>query len=202
MHRLTLSENAGHPFDWIAEEFASNGIREGFELYVEAEIARQYEGLAEQFRRHYRDLVRPLCTIHGMYVPFHVLVNRGRIYVIDLASCRPGYAFQDVASFTGFCDALRPWRRAAARLRLGEHQIDRVFLQGYFDGVSPWTKPDIILFRFARILALVRFGRQLQARSNWRRRLASRTAQLALIRPFRHTCQYHLKRLQEAAQAL
>ena len=201
MHRITASENVGHPFDWIVEEFASDGIHEGFELYVEAEIAVQYERLAEQYRNHYRDLMRPLCTIHGMYVPFHVLVDRGRIYVIDLASCRPGYAFQDVASFTGFCDALRPWRRVAAGLRLGEHRMDRVFLQGYFDGVLPWTEPDIILLRFARILALVRFGRQLRVRANGRRALASRVARLALIRPFRRACYYQLARLQEAAPA-
>lgn len=202
MHRITASENVGHPFDWIVEEFASDAIREGFELYVEAKVAGQYQRLAEQFRHHYRDLVRPFCTIHGMYVPFHVLVDSGRIYVIDLASCRSGYAFQDVASFTGFCDALRPWRRAVAGVRLGAHQIDEVFLQGYLDGAPPWTDPDQILFRFARILALVRFGRQLRASSNWRRSLASRAARLALVRPFRHACQHQLQHLAEAAQIL
>ena len=175
-HALTASGQEGNPFDWVIERLERPGIRALCERFTQRGVYEQTRMLVKRLRKEHDDLRRPVCTVHGMFAPFHVLVNDDGVYVFDLASCRTGFIYQDLACFLTFADTRFPWRRilGAMRLRFGEQRA--AFLKGYFGVAGEPGRADQALLRLARLLAVLEFANHLKAKDTWKRAIDSRVA--------------------------
>jgi hypothetical protein len=156
-HGLTRTGEDGNPFEWVLEEFSLPAVRAVFDRWADGpswaglcEVARELRDAYPTFR-----VVR--CAIHGVFAPYHVLVSDGRIYVIDLESSRAGYPYEDLALFEAYYDLRLPWETAVAATRLSIDEQRRALSRGYTRHAPAFREPDGLMFRLARLHALIRF---------------------------------------------
>ena len=156
-HALTRSPEDGNPFDWVIARLDVEWTRWVFERYAGHDAFSEMCALAQRARGRYADFRRPLCWVHGLFGPHHVLVHEGSIYVIDLESSHLGYPYEDLAFFSTSQEMFVPWRRGLGTWRMKATERHEIFVAGYFGHAVSLTPPEAVIMRFARLLALVRF---------------------------------------------
>ena len=175
-HALTESSETGNPFDWVAELFDHTARRHIFEGLWSKDRYADLRQLVEVLRRRHSGLKLPRCLVHGEFAPYHVLVANESIYVIDLASARESYPFQDLGYFCAFFDALLPWRRALGALRMDPMAQQRHFLRCYFRERPELGEASDALTRLAHLQAMIPFFNHSRVRDSWKTTLYSMIA--------------------------
>jgi Ser/Thr protein kinase RdoA (MazF antagonist) len=191
-------DESGNPLDWLTDFFALQSTRKLFDLYADDVMYAAVTTAVDALGRRYPSLRVRRCLIHGMFAPFHVLVTGVAIYVIDLASCRPGYAVQDIACFITFRDTLLPWRRIPA-LRTDMIAQHRRFLEAYFGTVGrpEEYESDRALLALARIQAIFAYAGHLEARDTFTRFAYSTLARPFMRQSVNRVCRSELKCLSD-----
>lgn len=155
-HRLTRLDMAA-PVEflrsWLAALDAKSAIERHAAPGTTAALAGQLDRLAQRFP----GLRRPRCLVHGFFVAEHVLVQERTVWVIDLESCRSGFAFEDLASATVWPELLVPWRRGLARWRVGPGGMDAALHAGYAAIAGPLDAADLALVRVGRVLTVAKW---------------------------------------------
>jgi aminoglycoside phosphotransferase (APT) family kinase protein len=172
----------------LAELLERPSSRDVFREYSDLRRYTEILRLIHACRRQYRDYLEPLVTIHGEFVPYHVLVDDDVIHVIDFASSRVGHPFEDIALFVGFYDVVLPWRRVAGALRMRIDDQKRAFLDAYFGVGVQLGEAGEVAMRLARVHSAMRFAAQLVARETWRRRVFAGVATPLIRRSFDRVC--------------
>ena len=200
LHALTQSSEEGNPFEWLAEKF---GREKTQRVFARCDATRSYDqvrSLLDKLCDRYRSFRTKLCTVHGEFSLYHVLVKGDSIYVIDLASSRQGYLYADLAHFTTFYDAMPAWRRIMGGLRLDLEEQKRLFLRAYFSHAPSLLPPETIVMHLARLEAMVTFVRRTDGADTLRRVLYSHVAGLWLPQRFRTACRVELRVAENAAR--
>lgn len=200
LHALTQSSEEGNPFEWLAEKF---GREKTQRVFARCDATRSYDqvrSLLDKLCDRYRSFRKKLCTVHGEFSPYHVLVKDDSIYVIDLASSRQGYLYADLAHFTTFYDAMPAWRRIMGGLRLDLEEQKRLFLRAYFSHAPSLLPPETIVMHLARLEAMVTFVRRTDGADTLRSVLYSHVAGLWLPQRFRTACRVELRGAEDAAR--
>jgi hypothetical protein len=169
-HALTMTGDAGHPFGWLAEEFAHAETVARFDRYAGPGTGRRLAEVAHGWHVRHPDFRQPRCLAHGRFTPYHILVQDDRIYVVDLETAHAAYPYEDLAHFLSSYDTLFPWRRVASHLRWGLERQRQVFLAAYGAHARPLQDLDRTVMRLARLLAMARHARDLEksATFGWR----------------------------------
>ncbi len=177
-HALTRRHEAGDPLAWLVAELEAPEARLVLERALGGQDYRTLHRLAQAVRTRHPTLRTPLCMAHGVFAPYHVLVQDGRIYVIDLESSHVGYPWEDLALFVGYYDALLPWRRARSAARLDLDRQRQAFLEAYRAHTGPAGPGEDAVMALARLRAVTRIAcyRDMAARR--------RTARSRLLRPW------------------
>ena len=198
-HALTQSEEEGNPLEQVLDALGEPPVRDAFDRYAGRHTWEATRDLAEVFYVNYRDFRKPVCLVHRDFTPYHVLIGDGRVYVVDLASSARGYAYEDLAVFTAFYDVRLPWRRAVAAWRMGLRSQREAFLGAYCRATAPLVGVEVATLRLARLIALARLARGLEARDTWLRATRTWLAGFWLRLRFRSVCREELGALERAA---
>lgn len=169
LHLLTQTNARENPFRLLAASLEQHNRRASFIRHAGHRAYDSCLSFLLKYQGRYSDYTEPLCTLHGEFAPYHVLVRGTSIYVIDLASSRTGYALEDVAFFETFFDALLPWRHIAGLMPLGPTQQKRIFLDAYLNATSSLSEPARAVLRFTRINSMLTFMGTLEAKDTWKR---------------------------------
>jgi tRNA A-37 threonylcarbamoyl transferase component Bud32 len=200
-HQSTRSLRTGNPFEWLMGAFESDGVKRVFQKYASRGLYHVIRQLLRNYLENFSDFQPSLCMVHGDFAPYHVLVNSGRIYVIDLGSCHLGYRYEDLASFTRYYDALLPWRSVAAKRWFSLDQQKRTFLGAYASHEEPLNEPESILMRFARMHKIAASLALLLAPGHTlREALYSRVAVASLAPRLEAICNQEIRALRELHQ--
>lgn len=157
LHEVTRSEHERNPFDWVLAELAFPETRRVLRAYVGEAAYQELTGLATRFRSEYPEFRKPLCRIHGSFLPQHVMVDGAGIYVLDLEASRLGFPYEDLALFAAHYDLSAPWRRFIAERRMKIEEQTALCWRVYSGDVESPAKPELILRRFTRLLGMTRF---------------------------------------------
>ncbi len=168
--------------------------------YADEGTYRDLCSVAQRLGSHYAAFRAPVCLIHGTFLPHHMLVQDGRVYVIDLAESRKGYPYLDLATFMTSYDVRLPWRRRWGAKELALEAQVRCFVDGYASHMGAFAEPEAIILRLAHLLSLADFCRKL-FRGTWSARLQSWMARPWLQHRFRVVCRAELGALRAAARA-
>jgi Ser/Thr protein kinase RdoA (MazF antagonist) len=187
-HMLTRTGKYGNPFDWLREVFDWGPFATIFQKYGGAENYGTARRLLDRFGGTYQSFRQELCAVHGEFTPYHVLVNNASVYVIDLASSRSGYCYQDLACFLTFYDVVMPWRRVPATFKLEFETQKQAFLGAYFARAPLLSEPERITLRFMRLYCMVMAAAWIQPRHNWRQRIYSSLAGFWIGHQLRVAC--------------
>jgi Ser/Thr protein kinase RdoA (MazF antagonist) len=198
LHSTTRSEEHGNPFEFLIERFQKPSVARSLHSHVGPGLyAEIIERLAD-VRTRYRDHREPLCTVHGEFAPYHLLVSDDAVYVIDFASSRTGYALQDLAFFSAFYDALPPWRHALGVLKMSSREQRSIFLSSYLAAQAPLDEPTGIAAHFFHILAFSTFASRTSGRHTWKQRALSWGIRSWMKGRFRHVCRERIDALARA----
>ena len=157
LHAVTRSEDERHPFDWVLSELAFPETERVLRAYAGERAYRELERLATGFRGEYPEFRRPLCRIHGLFLPYHVLADDVGIHVIDLEASRLGFPHEDLGLFIAYYDLCAPWRRLIAEKRMPISEQIALWWRAYTGSDEPAPGPERLLRRFTRVLGLARF---------------------------------------------
>lgn len=197
-HALTRSHKERNPFEWLNEMFIRPGTRAAFAQHNEARSYQELGALLSRFRLAFESFRRPLCTVHGEFAHYHLLVKDEILYAVDFGSTRQGFPHEDVGFFLAFYDSLLPWRRAAGKRRMELEIQKQRFLAAYAAHSGAFGRPDQVVLAFVRILSVLTFLGRLGARDTFRRALYSTIAAAYLRSRFRKACAREITFLQNA----
>jgi aminoglycoside phosphotransferase (APT) family kinase protein len=192
LHRLTETAVAGGAFASLAETFAKPTIARLVETHIGPETYDEIVRLLGRFAARYRDDHDSRCVLHGEYAPYHLIVGEEDVSVIDLASSRTGYRYEDLAFFLASYDALFPWRGFLGGLRLPAAEQQRLFMDAYAAASDGLTEPTRVATAFGRIVAFARFASRTAGRDTWKRRILSYGTRSWVRRAFRRVCREQL----------
>jgi ubiquinone/menaquinone biosynthesis C-methylase UbiE/Ser/Thr protein kinase RdoA (MazF antagonist) len=175
-HTLTANrEAAPNPLRSLQSLIARPGIHRLFTRHLSAETHTATRKLIDSCERQFA-AETVACMIHGEFVPYHILVREDAIYVIDLASARPGFPHEDLAMFTSWSDLLLPWRLLSARLHMEPAAQRDTFLAGYYAHAPLRSEVDDVLIRVGRLAAIIRFALWISVRDTWKHAVYQRIA--------------------------
>ncbi len=198
-HGLTRLATEGNPFEWALGTFTRRSTQRIFEKYADVDIWTGLCHAALQLARAHVNFRRPLCLLKQTFTPNDVLVEEGRIYVVDFEVCYTGYAYEDLAGFTAFGHLLLPWRRgvaAARRTDLGTQE--RVLLSSYYAHAPASCREDHIMMTLARVVVIARSLLLFERRSTRWQQVKFRMLEPYWRRRFRAVCRETLGTLREA----
>jgi tRNA A-37 threonylcarbamoyl transferase component Bud32 len=200
-HNQTRQGQA-NPFEWLGEEIHGRGFADTFRRCSISELYPVAVRLLRHFSKQYSSLCRPLCQVHGEFTPLHIMVQNDALYVIDFGSSHCGFAYEDLARFSTFCDGLLPWRWAIAALRFSIAQQTDSFLKSYAEhaGLVPSSEDDVVT-RFARLCAMAdqQLSWERQPR-NYREKGPLRIRRMWMRRRFASLVRRELSHLERLAQ--
>jgi len=157
LHEVTRSEHERHAFDWVLAELALPETERMLRTYAGEQAYRELERLAIRFRREHPQFRRPLCRIHGAFLPYHVLAGDAGIHVIDLEVSRLGFPHEDTGLFVAYYDLCAPWRRLVADRRMPIEEQVALWWRAYSGSDEPASSPEGLLRGFTRVLGMARF---------------------------------------------
>jgi aminoglycoside phosphotransferase (APT) family kinase protein len=197
-HMATHHGDSGHPVDRLLEDASRSGVRRRFARHGLDSQYNEVMTLLHHVRRAFPELRTPLSMIHGEFTPYHVLVKGEVIYVLDLASARPGHPYEDLSLFSAYCQSVLPWRRLSARFRTNLSVALRSFAATYAATAIGLGPPPNAIMSFASILAMCKIVGFVEARRTWRERLYYRVVHRWMGHVFRLTCTRELYALRMA----
>jgi len=157
-HALTRTGEAGNPLEWLHRELEHPGVLPVFRRHGDERLHAEVRDVAAGLVEAHRAMRVSTCTVHGVFAPYHVIVQGDGIRVIDLESAHVGYPYLDLALFDAYAAFRPPWARALASARLPLPEQRRAFLEGYARHAGPFGPPDRAGLGLARVHALVRFA--------------------------------------------
>jgi len=198
-HGLTRLTAEGNPFEWALGALTRRSAQRVFEKYADAEIWTGMCDAAARLARAHPDFRRPLCLVKPTFTPKDVLVQGGRIYVVDFEVCAAGYAYEDLAGFTAFGHLLLPWRRGVAAARRADLDAqERILLSAYYAHAAAPHREDRIMMTLARVVVIARSLLSFEQRSTRWHQMKFRMLEPWWRHRFRVVCREALGALQEA----
>jgi hypothetical protein len=157
-HALTRTDEAGNPFEWLQQRFEHPAVAHVCRRHGIAPLHRELLSIIARLLEAHRDLRVHTCMVHGVFAPYHVLVQGDGIRVIDLETARVTYPYHDLVSFDAYAAFRPPWTRAMASARLPLDEQRRALAEGYARHAGPFSAPERAVLALARVHALVRFA--------------------------------------------
>jgi hypothetical protein len=191
-HSLTRRASYGNPFEAFHGLLELPDNRAVLQQFGQPETYDQILSISETLCQRYRTFRQQQCTIHGEFTPYHVLLDGKAIYVIDLASSRVGYPYQDLGCFIASCDALSPWRAATGTSRISLQAREAAFLAGYCHGGAPLSIPEQTLIHLGRMERMIGFCHSMRSDNALPNRLRRSLAVHWLPRRFAALCRTNL----------
>lgn len=160
LHRLTRTGERGNPFESLRGELEAPSVARLFRRTGASRLHAEIVATARALELRGAGLASAsLCTVHGVFGPYHVLVAGDAIFVIDLESAHVGFPHVDLALFDAYQAFRPPWQRARAARRCPAPVQRKAFIEGYTRHAGPLDPPDHAAVGLARLHALTRFPR-------------------------------------------